>query len=146
MCTSSKEPSSKELVQTVINHIVLEKLFSTFLCFKINKRFELIFWLICLFCIYMFTLTQACYQFPKLWTDTLYLWIIFKGTWQVAFPTKLKFKRDFPLSFFKIDWMKELQSFNKFFFWRTSGFPALRVDRDVVCSLIGKMAFLFIDC
>ena len=77
-----------------------------------------------------------------------FFWIIFKNTRQAAFLTKLKFNGDFSLSFFKIDWMTELQSFNKFFFWRPYGFAALRVERDEVGSLmdkIGSRVSLFIS-
>ena len=54
-------------------HIVFEKCFSTFLRFRINKWFELIFWLICLFCIYKFTFVQACYQLSKLGNRYVFL-------------------------------------------------------------------------
>ena len=35
--------------------------------------------------------------------------------------------------------MTELESFNKFFYWKPSGFAALRVDRGEVGSLVDKI-------
>ena len=119
MCTSLFEKTIvKELVQTVINHIILGKLFSTFLCFKINKWFELIFWLISLFCIYMFTLKKACYQLLKV------------GNTYVFLLDNIQRNQASCISH---------QILNKFFFWRPSGFAALSVDRDEVGSLKDKI-------
>ena len=42
-------------------------------------------------------------------------------------------------SIFQIDWMTELQYFNKFFLWRSSGLAALRVDKDKVGRLMDKI-------
>ena len=124
----------------VINHIVLGKLFSTFLCFRISKWFKLIFWLICLFCIYMFILIQACYQLSKLGNRYVFLLDnIKKKNRQATFLTNLKFNEEFSLSFFKIDWTTEPPSFNKFFFGRQSGFAAFTIDRDEFGSLMNMI-------
>ena len=87
---------------------------------------------------YVYTHTSLLPAF-KTWKQMFFFCIIFKGTRQATFLTKLKFNGDFFLSFFKIDWMTELQSFSKFFFWRPSGFATLSVERDEVGSLMDKI-------
>ena len=87
-------------------------------------------------CLHSYKLVTS---FPNLETDMFFFWIIFKGIRQTAFLTKLKFNGDFSLSFFKIWFNDKLKSFNKFFFWRLSGFAALRVDSDAVGSLMDKI-------